>query len=977
MWQKLTRAAVVALTLVVGGTAYGQGVQTGVLTGTVVDTDGLVLPGVTVTVSSPALQGVRTTVTDGNGVYVLRGLPPGEYTLTFELSGMRTVEARQRVDLGLTARVDVKMQLATLTEVVTVTAELPTLVTSVTVGANLRTEEIDRLAAPRTIAGIAELAPGLTANTPNAGQVTISGAFAYDNQFLVDGVDAADNLFGTVNNLFIEDAIEEVQVLTSGISAEFGRFSGGVVNAVTKSGGNQFSGSFRDNLYSPSWTKETPFEAERNQTRQKDLQHVYEWTLGGPIQRDRLWFFHAGRRQESTTPSPFPQTGIPFDRKVKNDRLEFKGTATPIQNQTFTGTYLRNQTAQTQPTFGFSIDPSTVVNRTLPNDLWVANWRGVISNQLYATVQVSRRKFGFRNSGGTSRTITDSPFLSRGVTPGVPASQHYNAPYFDSSDPENRNNRQITGSLSYFLTTRSLGSHDVKMGYENFVTTRTGGNSQSATDYVFQTDYLVSGGRPVLDANNKPIPVFTPGVSRIQNWIATRGAQIDITTQSFYVHDRWVANNRLTLDLGVRYERVRSEATGNIVGVDTDTIVPRLGATFDLAGNGRQTVQVTYGQYSGKYSETQVGRNTNVGIPNLLLYEYTGPAGQGLNFAPAFDLANYRVIGGNFPLSNVFFDDGLSSPTTGEITVSYGTQIGARGAAKATYQRRSVGNFIEDFIDDPSPAGKVTVIQGGLNFGTFDRVLWKNTDEPKREYQALILQGNYRLASGWTANMHWTIQLQNDGTFEGEATNQPGISSLLGDYPEMYTAGYARNNPDGRLDDFQRHKVRAWTTYAWDLGRLGSVDTSLLWRFDSALTYSLVAANVPLTPAQLGRNPGYARPPLVQPLFFAARGTEFFESAHLFDLAATYQIPVFRTLRPWLKVELYNVFNNQNLVRFNTTITPDNAGPRDADGLPTQYIRGAAFGTATAISHYPRTAVTASGDTLFARTLLMSFGLRF
>ncbi|MCA1585211.1 MAG: TonB-dependent receptor, partial [Acidobacteria bacterium] len=561
MVRMLSRGVAV-LALVLASTAtYGQGVQTGVLTGTVVDSDGLVLPGVTVTVTSPALQGARSTVTDANGVYSVRGLPPGQYALVFDLSGMKSVQANQRVDLGLTARVDAKMQLATVTEAITVTAELPSLITSTTGGANYRAEEIDKLASPRSMQGVAELAPGLTDNTPNLGQVTISGGFAYDNQFLVDGVDVADNLFGSPNNLFIEDAIEEIQVLTSGISAEFGRFGGGVVNAVTKSGGNSFSGSFRDNLYKPSWTTQTPFEESRNLPRTGELQNVYEWTVGGPILVDRVWFFHAGRRQKTNTPAPFPQTGIANSNVAENNRFELKGTTTVWENQTFQGQYLRNKTAQVQPTFTFSIDPSTIVDRELPNDLWVASWRGVLSQQLFATVQVSRRKFGFRNTGGTSTAIVDSPFLSRGLNPGVLASQHYNAPYFDSNDPENRDNQQIAGSLSYFLTTNNLGSHDFKGGYENFNTTRVGGNSQTATGYVLQSDYLVSGGVPVLDASQRPIPLFQPGISRAQNWIPTRGAEIDIRTQSFYLHDRWAASSRLTLDLGVRYERVRSEAT--------------------------------------------------------------------------------------------------------------------------------------------------------------------------------------------------------------------------------------------------------------------------------------------------------------------------------------------------------------------------------------------------------------------------------
>ena len=176
----MTRLAglIVAFTLGVGMTAWGQGVQTGPLTGTVVDQSGLVVPGVAVTATSPALQGARTDVTDSNGVYTIPGLPPGEYTVRFELQGLRTVQATQRVELGLTARLDAEMRVAAVTEQVQVTAEIPGLLATTQGGANLRTEDIEKLAAPRTVQGIAELAPGLTDNTPNNVQVTIAGGFA-------------------------------------------------------------------------------------------------------------------------------------------------------------------------------------------------------------------------------------------------------------------------------------------------------------------------------------------------------------------------------------------------------------------------------------------------------------------------------------------------------------------------------------------------------------------------------------------------------------------------------------------------------------------------------------------------------------------------------------------------------------------------------------------------------------------------------
>ncbi|HEY6360602.1 MAG TPA: TonB-dependent receptor, partial [Vicinamibacterales bacterium] len=926
-----------ALVVAFAATAWGQGVQTGALTGTVRDQSGLVLPGATVTATSPALQGAREAVSDANGVYSIPGLPPGVYTVRFGLGGMQPLEITQRVDLGVTARADVTLVLANVAETVQVVAETPSILATVQGGMNIRTEVSDKLATPRTLWGLAELAPGLTDNTPNGTQVTIGGGFAYDNQFMVNGVDIADNIFAQPNNLFIEDAIEEVQVLTSGISAEFGRFGGGVVNAITKSGGNDFSGSGRVNLYSPSWTERTPFERTNNTPRNRDVQQNYEGTVGGPVLRDRLWFFGAGRTQESSSPAPLQDTGIAFSNQATNRRGEIKFTGTFARNHTVLGSYLRNNSEQTQVAIPGSMELSTVITRQLPNDLWVVNYRGTL-RQVLVSLQVSRRRFQFLNAGGTETDILRSPFRSRGVLSGVPTNRYYNAPYFDATDPENRNNRQVSGSASWLLTTTRVGSHDLKAGFENYQTTYRGGNSQTATGYVFRSDYLIAGGRPALDAQGRVIPVFQPGVSRVDNWLATRGAVIDIMTNSFYVHDRWTASNRLTFDLGTRFEMVDSDATGDIATVDTRTVVPRLGASYDVTGSGRWIAQATYGHYAGKYTEAIFANNTDVGNPSQIVYGYTGPPGQGVDFVPGFDLGNYtQLITGNFPTANVTFDQGLHSPVSKEITLALATQIGRRAAFRVMYQQRAIGGFIEDYIDDPSPNGKVTVIRNGVNFGTFDKVFWRNSDEPTRKYRAFIFQGNRRFSDRWSFDGSWTLQIRNDGTFEGEAENAPGVPTVIGDYPEYYDLD--RTNPDGRLNDFQRHKIRLWTTYTLGLGRAGSVDAGLMYRYNSALTYSLFASGVPTTAIQAARNPGYANYPVTQTVFFGERGTEEFSGSQLVDLAITYGIPVFRDLRPWIKLEGFNIFNNQNLVGHNVQVTPRAGGPVDATGLPLEYTR--------------------------------------
>jgi hypothetical protein len=182
-----------------------------------------------------------------------------------------------------------------------------------------------------------------------------------------------------------------------------------------------------------------------------------------------------------------------------------------------------------------------------------------------------------------------------------------------------------------------------------------------------------------------------------------------------------------------------------------------------------------------------------------------------------------------------------------------------------------------------------------------------------------------------------------------------------------------RSFPDGRLDDFQRHKVRVWAAYGLDLARFGRLDIVPLYRFGSGRAYSLIAGAVPLTPQQVALDPGYARLPTSQPIFFGARGSQTFEGAQLFDLALTYGVPLWHSVRPWVKVEVLNVFNNQKLLTWDTTVAADNAGPKDALGLPLSYVRGPNFGRATSNANYARPRQGMDGG----RTFLLAAGVRF
>jgi hypothetical protein len=945
---------------VAGSTSLrAQGTQTGALKGTVTGTDGALLADSTVTVKSPSLQGVRAVKTDALGGYILKGLPPGQYSITYEHESFTNAERKASLGVGETLELSVALQVSGPSEVVTVLAAPDAAPVQTSQGGqNFHAEEVDRLPIARDPVTIASLAPGLSTNTPESTQLSIGGGFGYDSQFLLDGVDASDNLFGDLQPLYIEDAISEVQVITSGVSAEYGHFTGGVVNAITKSGGNQFSGSFRTDFSNPRWTGQTPFEVANNRPEPENkVQPTYQATLGGYIVKDRLWFFTAGRALSRDTEGTLSQTGLPYTTHTDDKRFEVKLTGTLSPQHTIQATYVKDSTDLTDaPSLGDDLDPSTLTNPSYPKSLMVAHYNGILKPNLTVEAQISRKKEGFRNVGGSSTAITDSPFLPLtldGLT--------YNGPYFDATDPEDRDNRQVAASVSYFLSSRNWGRHDIKAGIENFRTSHTGGNSQSPTNYVFIADYMLdANGAPVLDGN-RLVPTFVPNQSLLLNWRATRGAELDITTNTAYVNDSWTLK-RWAFNLGARFESVRRSGTEGLGGIDTTTIVPRLAASYDINGDGKWRVDATFGRYAGRYTDGQFALNSKVGNPDLVIGLYTGPEGSGRDFAPGFDVTNYVPVGGQFNTKNVTFDSGLSAPVNEEFTLGVGHEL-ARGYVKTIYVHRRTKNLVEDFINLGN--GITTVTEDGTPLVTVTNKVYRNTNVPQRNYDGLQFLSEYRPFARLWVGGSYTLQLKNEGDFEGEATNQPALSSAYGDYPELLTA--SRNFPLGRLSSFQRSRLRLYGRYQFDLRKKGTLELGGLFSYDSPLSYSLVAANQSLTDGQLARDPGY--PDLggvTQSIFFGERGIGSYESAHLFDLALRYDVPVVGRVRPYFKAQVRNMFDSQPLIAYNTTIIPNDKGPVDAYGLPTTYTKGAKFGQATSNSDFPS-----------PRTFLFSLGMTF
>ena len=308
-----TRCARTALALLILAELSGrehhveaQSLPTATLAGRVTTEDGAGLPGITVRLESKSLQGVREISTSATGDFLAALLPAGEYIVTFHGEGNADVSRNVTLPAATTVRLDQRMDPAAVAESVEVAADAVTTASLAApeIEANYEKHLVDVLPLDRSFRAIVLLAPGVTDNGPrgNVGATNdrnalmLSGAFSYSNLFLINGVVVNENLRGQPNDLFIEDAIEETTVSTGNISAEYGRFTGGVVNAITRSGGNDFHGSFRRNVQQRPLDGQQPVRPRARSRQPRDERHR---DLRGDVRRAGLEGPHLALRRRT------------------------------------------------------------------------------------------------------------------------------------------------------------------------------------------------------------------------------------------------------------------------------------------------------------------------------------------------------------------------------------------------------------------------------------------------------------------------------------------------------------------------------------------------------------------------------------------------------------------------------------------------------------------------------------------------------
>lgn len=599
--------------------------QRGAIAGVVKDSSGAVLPGVTVEAKNVAVGSVVSAVTNETGTYRFPSLQPGTYTVAATLQGFNPAQVENvLVSLGQIKTVDVTLSVGAVSETVQVTGEAPLVdVRQSARSTSIRNEQIDLLPKGRDFTSLVTQAPGANSES-KLGGLSIDGASAGENRFIIDGIETTNLRTGTQGANLIVDFVEEVQVKSSGYAAEYGGATGGVINAVTKSGTNSFRGSALFNFQSDGLESGNRPVLRRGvlnnaiaeyQTYPEDNYSRIEpgFAIGGPLVKDKMWFFGAYQPAlTTTTRSVSPATsGNPnantFNDIERKDQTQYITANTTAQ----IGSKIRTRVAYNNNWYKRTgllpsqsgTDPVTTlydINLIQPNWSLSGNMDWVATPSMY---------FGFRGgyylSDIQNENVPDTIryLYSRGNVgmAGVPSS--FQAASGFSNVPTNNSATRDKQTRAYFQAdatfyANAAGQHTFKGGLQF---DRVGNDVLSGEQknlVRLQWGATLSG----MSGAYGYYQVRSNGVAPERGF--TTEGNVHTNNVGLFFQDAWTVNNKLTINAGLRteMEKVPTYATGDPTipefGVEWgfgDKIAPRVGFAYDLKGDGRWKAYGSWG----------------------------------------------------------------------------------------------------------------------------------------------------------------------------------------------------------------------------------------------------------------------------------------------------------------------------------------------------------------------------------------------
>jgi hypothetical protein len=911
----------VLFTLLASASAFAQ--TTGSLVGKVADTTGAALPGVTVEAKSPSVQGTRSTVTDVTGGYRVSILPPGEYAIEFRLEGFSPVARRNIiVSLGKDTTVDITLRPAAMSEELTVSASAPVVdTTSTTLGTNLTTRAIETLPTGRNYASIVQVTPGVSsdANPSNASQstITVYGSSGAENAFYIDGVNTTNVEYGFQGKELNFEFISEVDVKTGGYEAEYGRSTGGIINVVTKSGGNEFTGDVfsyydSDSLQSNAKSVESTSGTQTGFTR-KD----FGLDVGGYILRDRLWFFGAFDRVNNGLDSALPGgplAGQIVTSKSRRNLGSGKLTYNLGANQSLIGTYLQDPRVDTgainDANHTLNGDPSTYLGRQdFGGRDYALRYEGALRSQWVLSAQAARHResnsVGPSTSDGANIQYRDAQndFFQTGGF-GLVQDKNFDRKHYGAS------------------AMRLLRGHEIKGGVDYETEQAEVVKRMSGGQQVDVFDNTVNPSKPIYRHFYWTTPDATVANAPISQLVAS--PEHKITTA--YVQDRWTVSDRIVLSYGVRWDRQQILDASGVSQIDMKKdYAPRLGFIFDPSGMHQSKVFGSYGRYYEEIPMDLVIRSFSYERqPRIVNYDPT-------SVAPDPDAeADYgtpsAILGGFTEPSDPNIKNQYISELIlgGEHEVAPNIAFGVKGIY------RKYGRVVEDFLC----ADDGTYCIGNPGEGIMSRIFTLDYSQtfpapkPKRTYKGVQIDATRRFANNWQALASY-LYSRLDGNYDGEYapfTNvgaDPNISAAY-DYYDFFTDGKNLDNITNRgpLSNDRRHQFKFSGMYFAPFNL--SVGWSTYWRSGTPVT-------------RYGYSDAYGR----YEFFLTTRGAEGRTPSN-YDADVHFGYPINLAGRGKLNIllDVFNVLNTQRSVLLdqrwgfqesdNELTTPANANYKKA-----------------------------------------------
>jgi len=937
-----------------GGTVLvAQGTQTGNLSGVVKNaTTGQPIAGARMVLTTA--QGDRATTSNAQGVFRFALLIPGPVTIKVSAEGYIGASLVTRVNLGETNVTDFPLKaINEAAATVTVLATANNIdKTDAKTGQSFAVDRINDLPIPiaaRTITGIANLAPGIGLD---ANGLTIRGAQSTQVLYLVDGADVADPITGGVAVNLNEDMLSDVQVISGGISAEYGRFTGGVVNSVTRSGTNEFSGVVRLSVSDPAWNAYNPLNRGLSGAITfTDIHNVQQnLVVAGPIIKDKL-FFVVGYRANApfkqstsaqTTADPAFGGGVPYNATRTDDRKDLKLDWQINAEHRLFWQYNKTEIDQTgrdysNAFFGGSTSLATLSNQPNSFSYYTLGYQWQITSNMLFAAHYGYKKETLGGPGGGGQGGPDAPMM-------IDLKTFY---AFDNgvfgADPDSRPIQNGNISLVSFLNW--MGEHELKVGLDWYESSHSAANSQTPSGmFVYFNGFTANpatGGS--TDLSNRVFVPNNPSKTFLDQWIPFFGARTKNTITAAYANDKWKLNSNWSFNLGVRADQFKSDNDLGVNNYSLSTLSPRLAAIWDLHGDGAWVAQLAFGQYVGQVLQGATDNTSVVGNPAE--YDYAYVAGPG-NLRSSYSNTPFFVFDPSLYRHSNLIDPNLKMPTMQEVSISLKHADAHGGLWSMAYSRRRWRNFVDDFKSpQPNP------------IDANDQVLTVIQNDPSlvRKYWSLELQFQQQVTAAFSIGGNVTFS-ELQGNYEGGqvgTTEQINNFGPLGGQPGAYPDAPTRNQlaPYGNLQADVPVRARVLSNFVIPVGR-GKLNLGWIGSYTSGATYDKKVPGVPLpstVPTTLSGST-YTE-------YFGPRGAFRFPDTYRLDMQIAYEVPVWRRANFFAQLTLQNFTNHQLQATWNTTQSLDSSGG---------WSTGSAYGL-------PRT----SNDYIIARTVNFSTGVKF